>query len=228
MSKKALIIVLGIVVLALLAIWYFFSGGGAAFGTKTFDGHLVSFSYPGQYEVQEYSTRAVAVGRAVDGLFTPEVEINEYREDRDSASAGDYDTFIFQQTLAICATDEPGITVECTGTKSMKYETQDDANGSVITLRGNKTLADGTVEPFEFGPVYVFNRTIPADEDDPIIYRALMIYPSFSSFIKGEANVSLLDDRIMPSLVINQELSKITRPEGAKPIIPSVGDVLPQ
>lgn len=228
MNKKGIIIVIGVIAFALLAIWYVSSGGGATFGTKTYEGRLVSFSYPGQYEVQEYSTRAVAVGKTVDGLFVPEIEISEYREDRDSKLVNDYDTFIFQQTRAICATDKPGVTVKCTGTNTKKYETADDANGNAVMLRGTKTYADGTVEPFEFGPVYVFNRTIPADENDPIIYRALMIYPSFARFMDGEADASLLDDRIMPSLVINQELSTITRPEGASPTIPSPGDVLPQ
>lgn len=139
----------------------------------------------------------------------PFAEIVEYRQDPNAAAPLDYDLFLAAQLFALCGTDAQGVTVVCNDTEKEPYTTDNGTEGERYWLNLTRTTIEtGEKEVMRYGPIYAFNHTRAATPNNPIEYKALLVYPSLSSFLAGEDAADAVEF-IMDTLVVKEESSDV-------------------
>ncbi len=206
---KKTLIGLGVLVILSALAWVLFLGK-AVFPPASYDGRMVSFMYPGDQVVKEYGLRSVLVGNESEETgFMPFVEIVEYRQDPNSPAPLDYDLFLGAQLFALCGTDAQGITVACGNTDKEPYTTKDGTEGEKYWLELTRTTIEtGEKEVMKYGPIYAFNHTRAATDNNPLEYKALIVYPSLGSFLAGEDAADVVE-YVMRTLVVKEEPSDV-------------------
>ncbi|MBP6860182.1 MAG: hypothetical protein KBC38_01305 [Candidatus Pacebacteria bacterium] len=209
MTIKRILIIAGAAVIIFALAWVFFLAK-VVFPPAAYDGRMVSFMYPGDQVVKEYGLRSVLVGNeSQETGFMPFVEIVEYRQDPNAPTPTDYDYFLAAQMFALCGTDSPGVTVVCNDTEVEPYETESGAVGERYYLSLIRTNTEsGAKEEMRYGPIYAFNHTRAATEHNPLEYKALLVYPSLSSYLAGEDAADVVE-YIMDTLVVKEEQSEV-------------------
>lgn len=164
-----------------------------------------SFVYPREYRVEEYNRGAVSIGIKQDNSFSPFVEVVRYENDHDAALPSTFDVYIKRQAEALCGSDGPVENLTCSDAVSVPYTSAQGLEGQELSLTLLRTnLESGTTTTETYGPVYVFNVTQPVeDPEDTFRYRAIFVYPSFSSAASGNANFELLAQTIDSLLLPN-------------------------
>lgn len=204
---------IGIGAVVLLAAAAFFTQGlwkPLPENTTYYDSSF-SFEYPRMNNAEEYAPGAVAVGSTNEGVFNPFVEVVRYQSDRDVALPATFDAYVERQATALCGSDGPVESLSCTDVVSAPYTSAQGLTGQELSLTLLRTnLESGTTTTEVFAPVYVFNLTRPVeDPEDVSRYRALFVYPSFSSVASGNVSPALLS-QIIDSLLIPGGVSTVT------------------
>ena len=154
--------------------------------TVTFRTTYFSFDYPREYETREYDSGVVSVGTRTKEGFQPLVEVVRYQNDKHAARPpASFDAFLEAQLLNLCGTDEPNQFVACTEPTGVAYQSPTGFAGQEFDMTLVRTdTALGTTTPLAFGPIYVFNAT-KADQELPIRYSAIVVYPAVDAVKKG-------------------------------------------
>lgn len=209
-SKHKLLIGIGAVVLALLVVFLTRDLWTPLPETTTYHNNSFSITYPREYTAKEYSSSSVVVGNAEGDLFDPLVEVVRYESDRDVALPVSFDAYIERQAMALCGSDGPIEDLACTDAVRAPYTSPQGLTGQELTLTLLRTnLESGTTTTETFGPIYVFNTTPPVESpEDTLRYRAIFVYPSFSTLIAGRAEPLLLT-KIIDSLTLPGDVSTV-------------------
>lgn len=170
-----------------------------------------TFVYPRVFNAEEYDAGAVGIGESNEGTFTPLVEVVRYQSDPDVALPVSFDAYVRKQALALCGSDGSGESLTCTDLATVPYTSTQGLEGQELSLTlQRKNLESGTTTTETFAPVYVFNTTRPVeDPEDTLRYRALFVYPSFTSAAAGNTHPELLA-QIIDSLLIPDGVSTTT------------------
>ncbi len=176
----------------------------------TYHDNAFSFVYPRIYSALEYDSSAVGIRENVEGMLTPLVEVIRYQSDPDVALPASYDMFVERQALALCGSDGPVEGLTCTDLVRTPYTSAQGLVGEELSLTLKRTnLESGTTTSETYAPLYVFNATLPVeDPEDTLRYRAVFVYPSFSSAASGNSNPGLLK-QIIDSLLIPDGVSTV-------------------
>lgn len=209
--RHKLLIGIGAVVLLGLAVYMTRDLWNPPPDNTTYHDSTFSFVYPRTYSADEYAPGAVVVGTTTDNGFSPLVEVIRYQSDRDVALPSSFEAYVERQALALCGSDGPTESLTCTDAVSVPYTSAQGLMGEELSLTLLRTnLASGTTTTETFAPLYVFNMTRPVeDPEDTLRYRALFVYPSFSSAVSGNTNPELLT-QIIDSLLIPDGVSTTT------------------
>lgn len=177
----------------------------------TYRDSAFSFVYPRVFSTEEYDAAAVAIGPKADGVLTPQVAVIRYQSDPDSALPATFDAYVRRQALALCGSDGPVENLTCSDAVFTPYTSSQGLEGQQLSLTLLRTnLESGTTTTEAFAPLYVFNATRPVeDPEDSLRYRAVFVYPSFSSVVSGNTNPELLT-QIIDSLQIPGGVSTTT------------------
>lgn len=208
LKKYVVVVALLAVVLLIAGLWYV----RPAFipGSETVhEGEIVSFTIPSGTLVEQYGLRTTLVGRMEEDTFLPLVDAVQYRQDPDAPTVTTYDAFLRAQLLALCGSDAE--TVSCTNVAGIPYITPDGTPGEEYTLTMMRTSPSGAVNESTFGPVYAFNQSRAATENNPRQFKALLIYPSFTTYLKGIPAFDTLD-AILETLVIEDGVNAVSNP----------------
>lgn len=196
-----------IVLLALVCggLWYYFRGADR----ELYTGEIVSFVIPMDTQVMQYGLRTAIVGREEAGAFLPLVDAVQYREDPQAPVSATYDAFLHAQLFALCGSDAEQVT--CTNSAATPYTTSGGVLGQEIVLTLVRTSPSGIQSESTFGPIYAFNQSRAATEHNPRAFKALLIYPSFTTYLKGVPAFDTLD-AVMETLVIEDGVSDVVGP----------------
>lgn len=177
----------------------------------TYHDSAFSFVYPRVYSAEEYDSNAVGIKEKTEGVVTPLVEVIRYQSDPDVSLPASYDVFVERQALALCGSDGPVEGLTCTDLVRTPYTSAQGLVGEELSLTLERTnLESGTTTTETFAPVYVFNATRPIEDlEDTFRYRAVFVFPSFSTAASGNMNSALLA-QIIDSLLIPDGVSTIT------------------
>ena len=146
----------------------------------TFRTNFYAFDYPREYRVEEYDSGVISIGEEDrDGTFQPLVEVVRYQNDLDAPQPASFAAFVSGQLVNLCGTDEPNEEVSCAAVPGVPYQNPAGFQGQQFDLALTR---NGEAVPF--GPIYVYDITDP-DQEAPIRYSALVIYPSLDAVKKG-------------------------------------------
>lgn len=208
LKRYIVVVALLAVALVIAGLWYFrpaFIPGNKA----VHEGEIVSFTIPSGMVVEQYGLRTTLVGRMEEDTFLPLVDAVQYRQDPDGPAIATYDAFLRAQLLALCGSDAE--TVSCTNVAGIPYTAPDGTVGEEYTLTMIRTSPTGAVNESVFGPVYAFNQSRAATENNPRQFKALLIYPSFTTYLKGIPAFDTLDE-ILETLVIEDGVTDVVGP----------------
>lgn len=171
----------------------------------TFQSGNFSFTYPRIYEAQEYASGVVSVGDSYNGgAFIPLVDVVRYKPDPQAAAPKSFDSFVSRQVIALCGTDAGIESVSCANPVVTPYTTAAGRTGEEIMLTLNKrNLKTGTTSAATFGPIYVFETTLPPTATEPASYQGVFVYPNFTSFILVGTTSPAFVESIASTIVIN-------------------------
>jgi hypothetical protein len=152
---------------------------------STFQSGNFSITYPRIYTAKEYAAGVVSLGSNYSKtLFIPLVDVVRYKQDPQAATPASFTSFMNKQVVALCGTDAGIESVSCSAPVAKPYTNAAGLKGQEIMLTLNKkNLKTGTTSAATYGPVYVFETTLPATATSPVNYQGVFVYPTFSSFI---------------------------------------------
>lgn len=147
----------------------------------TFRTNFYAFDYPREYRVEEYDSGVISIGEeAEDGTFQPLVEVVRYQNDLEAPRPpANFGAFVSGQLVSLCGTDEANEEVSCAAVPGVPYQNPAGFQGQQFDL---ELTRNGQAVPF--GPIYVYNIT-DEEQEAPIRYTALVIYPSLDAVKKG-------------------------------------------
>lgn len=199
LMKYRLIIGAVVVLLIVGAGVYFFHGipgvPKPVPDNATFSSGKFSFSYPRIYETREYATGVVSIGGSQPGgAFIPLIDVVQYKNDLQSATPASFDAFVTNQTHALCGSDASTETISCTNPVTKPYVTTAGLPGNQITMTlTRKNVKTGAVTTSSYGPIFVFNTTGAADPGTAVRYGAVLVYPTFSTFLLASSTGTLVE-----------------------------------
>ncbi len=207
---KLLIGIIGVLLLVGLVVYMTQDLWNPPPENTTYQDSGFSFMYPRIYTAEEYDSNAVGIKEKTDGVVTPLVEVIRYQSDPDVALPASYDMFVERQALALCGSDGPVEGLTCTDLVRTPYTSAQGLVGEELSLTLKRTnFESGTTTSETYAPLYVFNATLPMeDPEDTFRYRAVFVYPSFSTAASGNTNLELLA-QIIDSLLIPDGVSTI-------------------
>ncbi|HRH55984.1 MAG TPA: hypothetical protein PK609_03945 [Candidatus Paceibacterota bacterium] len=210
-SKHKLLIGIGIVVVAALALYFTQDLWKPLPDNTTYHDSAFSFEYPRSFSAEEYAPNAVGISSVNENGTTPLVQVIRYQSDPDSALPASFDAYVERQALALCGSDGPVEDLSCSDLVRTPYTSAQGHEGQELSLTLLRTnLESGTTTTETFAPLYVFNATRPVeDPEDKLRYRALFVYPAFSSVVGGNTSPELLA-QVIDSLVIPNGVSTTT------------------
>jgi len=163
--------------------------------TTVFQSGNFSFTYPRVYAAKEYADGSVSLGGKTGDVFIPLVDVVRYKSDPDRPAPASFDTFAARQAENLCGSDAQGVSIACTSPVGEAYTSPTGLAGTKLSLSlVRKNLATGTSTTSTFGPVYVFNTTVPAEQGEAVRYQGVFVYPDFSSFVLAPDSASLVSD----------------------------------
>jgi hypothetical protein len=120
-----------------------------------------SFTYPPQYQLNEYTDRYIELQEPETGQAIAAVEV----ELSDSAlPAANYEDFVHASAENTCAADGPTGSIRCTGvTRSEEFTNAQGTKGEVFYLQ-HEAVINAATTTREAGPYYAFNITGASDD----------------------------------------------------------------
>lgn len=168
-----------------------------------------SFDYPREYKIDEFARGTVIIGDRESDVFNPLVEVILYQSDPDAALPVNFDAFMNRQAQALCGSDSIE-KITCSNVVAAPYTSSQGLLGQQLSLTlTRENLESGTTTTEIFGPVYVFNTTRYVQDSAALRYRAIFVYPSFTSIVAGSTSPELLT-KVLDSLTIPGGISTVT------------------
>ncbi|HWH15986.1 MAG TPA: hypothetical protein VNU25_00080 [Candidatus Paceibacterota bacterium] len=161
----------------------------------TFRTSFYSFDYPREYRIEEYASGVISVGTETEEGFQPLVEVVRYQNDPQAPQPASYAQFVNRQLVNLCGSDDPSQPDTCESAVGEAYQSPTGFQGQQFNLELTSSTAAAGAPVVPFGPIYVFNITRD-EQEPPIRYSALVVYPSLDAVKKG------LDTATIQSIVM--------------------------
>ncbi|MEN9649849.1 MAG: hypothetical protein RL094_816 [Candidatus Parcubacteria bacterium] len=148
-----------------------------AFTTTTYENKMnkFSFSYPSVFDVLEYTSDSISVGKKITDGIESALDISILGSDPQDKKET-YETFYKSRLENFCAADGPLYSIYCDRiTSRASFKTAAGVEGEVVYLRRVKeTLATKEKSYSTYGPFFIFNIS----GTSPVFkYQSLFLYP---------------------------------------------------
>ncbi len=185
-KRTLLLIGAGIVGVALLAFagYLIYDNTRPVPDTATFRTSFYSFDYPREYRIEEYASGVISIGTETEEGFQPLVEVVRYQNDPQSPPPASFTQFVNGQLENLCGSDDPSVPDTCIVPTGVAYQSPTGFQGQQFDLSLTSSTAAEGAPSIPFGPIYVFNIT-REEQEPPIRYSALVVYPSLDAVKKG-------------------------------------------
>lgn len=152
-------------------------------------GSEFSFTYPLGYELQEDANDRLSVGSTTQSGFVSVIDMTRIAV---PAGTTDYDAYVREQILRVCATDGVAERTHCTAVESEeKIKTATDESAQVYRLTLVREVPGQEPQTLSFGPLYVY-LIGPIESGEGQSFEALIIHPSLTSVLTGAIDETLL------------------------------------